>query len=33
MTNPSNPWTPSAIARIEADYHRRADTHLMPLPG
>jgi len=28
----SNPWLPCAIARIEADYHRSADTHLIPLP-
>ncbi|AVO50210.1 cysteine synthase [Melaminivora suipulveris] len=25
-------WLPQAIARIEADYHRSADTHLIPLP-
>jgi len=28
----TSPWLPSAIARIEADYHRSADTHLIPLP-
>ncbi|KQR49923.1 PLP-dependent cysteine synthase family protein [Acidovorax sp. Leaf160] len=28
----SSPWLPCAIARIEADYHRSADTHLIPLP-
>ena len=27
-----SPWLPSALARIEADYHRSADTHLIPLP-
>ncbi|WP_295857597.1 PLP-dependent cysteine synthase family protein [uncultured Xylophilus sp.] len=31
MTHPS-PWLYDAIARIEADYHRSADTHLIPLP-
>jgi len=25
-------WLPTAIARIEADYQRSADTHLIPLP-
>lgn len=28
----SSGWLPAAIARIEADYHRSADTHLIPLP-
>ncbi|GAA4428938.1 PLP-dependent cysteine synthase family protein [Acidovorax lacteus] len=34
MTTPS-PWLHEAIARIEADYQRSADTHLIPLrlPG
>ena len=31
MTTPS-PWLHEAIARIEADYQRSADTHLIPLP-
>lgn len=31
MNSPS-PWLPTAIARIEADYQRSADTHLIPLP-
>ncbi len=31
MTSPAT-WLPSAIARIEADYHRSADTHLIPCP-
>ena len=33
--NSSAPWLPSAISRIEADYHRSADTHLiaLQLPG
>ncbi|AVP58423.1 PLP-dependent cysteine synthase family protein [Pulveribacter suum] len=31
MTHPP-PWLPTAIARIEADYQRSADTHLIPLP-
>ena len=30
MPNPS-PWLHEAIARIEADYQRSADTHLIPL--
>ena len=30
MTFPS-PWLHEAIARIEADYQRSADTHLIPL--
>jgi len=30
--NSSSPWLPFAIARIEADYQRSADTHLIPLP-
>ncbi len=30
MTLPS-PWLHEAIARIEADYQRSADTHLIPL--
>ncbi len=29
---PSGPWLHQAIARIEADYQRSADTHLIPLP-
>ncbi|WP_198971744.1 PLP-dependent cysteine synthase family protein [Xylophilus sp. ASV27] len=28
----STPWLDAAIARIEADYQRSADTHLIPLP-
>ena len=28
----SSPWLSAAIARIEADYQRSADTHLIPLP-
>ena len=35
MTAPqasSSPWLSAAIARIEADYQRSADTHLIPLP-
>jgi cysteine synthase A len=28
----STPWLHTAIARIEADYQRSADTHLIPLP-
>ena len=28
----SSPWLSTAIARIEADYLRSADTHLIPLP-
>ncbi len=28
----SSGWLAAAIARIEADYHRSADTHLIPLP-
>ena len=31
MTSPSSPWLHEAIARIEADYQRSADTHLIPL--
>ena len=32
-TNPlPQPWLHTAIARIEADYQRSADTHLIPLP-
>ncbi|MBV7543443.1 PLP-dependent cysteine synthase family protein [Acidovorax sp. sic0104] len=31
MTLPT-PWLHEAIARIEADYQRSADTHLIPLP-
>jgi cysteine synthase A len=27
-----NRWLNSAIERIEADYQRSADTHLIPLP-
>ena len=27
----SSPWLHEAIARIEADYQRSADTHLIPL--
>jgi cysteine synthase len=30
--NSSSPWLSAAIARIEADYQRSADTHLIPLP-
>ena len=30
MTSPA-PWLHEAIARIEADYQRSADTHLIPL--
>ena len=29
--NSCNPWFSTAIARIEADYQRSADTHLIPL--
>ncbi len=32
MTIPSSLWLHEAIARIEADYQRSADTHLIPLP-
>jgi cysteine synthase A len=35
MTTPSTPasgWLGAAIRRIEADYQRSADTHLIPLP-
>ena len=32
MARVSFPWLSAAIARIEADYHRSADTHLIPLP-
>ncbi|WP_411885979.1 PLP-dependent cysteine synthase family protein [Polaromonas sp. YR568] len=34
MTAPTSgsPWLSAAIARIEADYQRSADTHLIPLP-
>ena len=32
MSTPSSPWLHEAIARIEADYQRSADTHLIPLP-
>lgn len=32
MTTPSSLWLHEAIARIEADYQRSADTHLIPLP-
>ncbi len=32
MPQPSSPWLHEAIARIEADYQRSADTHLIPLP-
>jgi len=28
----ASPWLPTAIALIEADYQRSADTHLIPLP-
>src|SRR5574343_1764906 len=31
MSTPSSPWLHEAIARIEADYQRSADTHLIPL--
>jgi cysteine synthase A len=31
MTTPTNGWLHTAIARIEADYHRSADTHLIPV--
>ncbi len=31
-TASSEPWLHEAIARIEADYQRSADTHLIPLP-
>jgi cysteine synthase A len=30
-TNTSNTWTTGAITKIEADYQRSADTHLIPL--
>ena len=29
---PHQNWLSQAIARIEADYQRSADTHLIPLP-
>ena len=29
---PSRPWVSEAIRRIEADYQRSSDTHLIPLP-
>ena len=29
---PDSRWLGSAIRRIEADYQRSADTHLIPLP-
>ena len=29
---PSNAWLSTAIARIDADFQRSADTHLIPLP-
>ena len=34
MTEPAHPsrWLNTAVRRIEADYHRSADTHLIPLP-
>ena len=32
MAASSSAWLPTAIARIEADYQRSADTHLIPLP-
>jgi cysteine synthase len=34
-SKPDTPWLGAAIARIEADYQRSADTHLiaLPLPG
>src|SRR5574343_1722846 len=31
MSTPNSPWLHEAIARIEADYQRSADTHLIPL--
>jgi len=34
-TSLNTPWLSTAMARIEADYQRSADTHLiaLPLPG
>jgi len=32
ISRPTNPWLATAIRRIEADYQRSADTHLIPLP-
>lgn len=32
MQHPPTTWQSKAIRRIEADYHRSADTHLIPLP-
>ena len=32
MQQTSTSWQGTAIRRIEADYHRSADTHLIPLP-
>ena len=29
---PSSSWLSAAVVRIEADYQRSADTHLIPLP-
>jgi len=32
MSEPSRAWAREAVRRIEADYQRSADTHLIPLP-
>lgn len=32
VTTAARDWTAQAIQRIEADYNRSADTHLIPLP-
>ena len=32
ISRPTDPWLATAIRRIEADYQRSADTHLIPLP-
>ncbi|MEI8030602.1 MAG: PLP-dependent cysteine synthase family protein [Comamonadaceae bacterium] len=32
MNNPVSSWLPTAVALIEADYQRSADTHLIALP-
>jgi Cysteine synthase len=32
VTTAARDWTAQAIQRIEADFNRSADTHLIPLP-
>ena len=32
MNSISRAWTDEAVRRIEADYNRSADTHLVPVP-